>query len=243
MNWQTLSLHFKQTLEGGFRYLDRCGEFILEAVERLNFVPGETKPSGAKLEIPELGLKATVDTTELNAVQEIPGEETKPFLKACVDLVALAHKHFTPTRVVKNGFAAKYFVGFANAEAALQASLKFGDDYHQELGKVLGMVPAHKHLDYNFASGSLDLHVSLQPVTFEKLASFRRAATFKASRDERAQVERHNLSADRTGRIPGHAVMLELDLIEFDPPKDALEKHFQELLRLRSVLRKQFDVL
>ena len=100
-----------QTLEGGFRYLDRCGEFILEAVARLNFVPGETKPSGAKLEIPELGLKATVDTTELNVVQEIPGEETKPFLKACVDLVALAHKHFTPTRVVKNGFAAKYFVG------------------------------------------------------------------------------------------------------------------------------------
>ncbi len=216
MNWQTLSLHFKQTLEGGFRYLDRCGEFILEAVERLNFVPGETKPSGAKFEIPELGLKATVDTTELITVQEIPGEETDTFLKTCVDLVALVHKHFTPKRVVKNGFAAKYFVGFANAEAALQASLKFGDDYHQELGKVLGMVP----------------------VTFEKLASFRRAATFKASRDEKAQVERHNMSADRTDRIPGHAVMLELDLIEFDPPKDALEKHFQELLRLRSVLRR-----
>jgi hypothetical protein len=242
MNWQTLSLHFKQTLEGGYRYFDRCGEFMLEAVERLNFVPGEIKPSGAKLEIPERGLTAAVDATELIAVQEVPGEETNSFLKTCIDLVALAHKHFTPRRVVKNGFAMKSFVGFANAEAALRASLEFGDKYHQDLGKVLGMVPAHKRLDYNFTSGSLDLHVLVQPVTFEKIASFRRAANFKASRNEKARVERHNLAADRTGGIPGHAVMMELDLIEFEPPQDALEKHFQELARRKSVLQKQFGV-
>ena len=61
MTWQTFSLHFKQTYEGGYRYLDRCGEFMIEAVERLDFIPGDIKPTGAKLEIPEKGIVANVD--------------------------------------------------------------------------------------------------------------------------------------------------------------------------------------
>src|SRR5438128_5857217 len=94
LNWQTLNLHFKQTLEGGFRYLDRCGEFILEAVERLNFVIGETKPSGAKLEITEFGLKATVVTNELFTAQEFTGEDTNTSLKSGDVLVFLGCNDF-----------------------------------------------------------------------------------------------------------------------------------------------------
>ena len=56
MSWQTLSFHFKQQYDGAFRYLDRCGEFMLAAVEQMNFLPGDPKPIGAKLEIPERGL-------------------------------------------------------------------------------------------------------------------------------------------------------------------------------------------
>ena len=52
MTWQTFSLHFKQTYEGGYRYLDRCGEFISEAVERLDFIPEDAKPTAAKLRTP-----------------------------------------------------------------------------------------------------------------------------------------------------------------------------------------------
>src|SRR5437899_3145583 len=99
MTWQTLSLHFKQTFEGGFRYFDRCGEFMLEAVERLNCIPGEIKPTGAKLEIPEHGLTAIVDATELAAAQEIPGDDAGFFLKTCMELATLSHKHFAPRRV------------------------------------------------------------------------------------------------------------------------------------------------
>lgn len=40
MSWQTLSLHFKQQYDGAFRYLDRCGEFMLAAVDEMNFLPG-----------------------------------------------------------------------------------------------------------------------------------------------------------------------------------------------------------
>jgi hypothetical protein len=53
MPWKTLSLHFKQTYDGGYRYLDKCGEFMLAAAEALNVIPGDIKPSGAKMEIPE----------------------------------------------------------------------------------------------------------------------------------------------------------------------------------------------
>jgi hypothetical protein len=64
MAWETLSLHFKQQYDGAYRYLDRCGEFMLAAVEKMDFMPGDTKPEGAKLEIPENGFSAAVDTLE-----------------------------------------------------------------------------------------------------------------------------------------------------------------------------------
>ncbi len=81
MTWQPLSLHFKQTYDGAYRYLDRCGEFILAAVEKMNFMPGDPKPTGAKLDIPEHGLTATIDCLELAVVQELPDDKGEFFFK------------------------------------------------------------------------------------------------------------------------------------------------------------------
>src|SRR2546426_11487522 len=103
MSWRTLSRHFKQQYDGAFRYLDRCGEFMLAAVEKLNFQPGDAKPIGAKLEIPEHGLVATVDTLELVVVQELP-EDEEFFLKTCLGLSELVNEHFKPNRITRNGF-------------------------------------------------------------------------------------------------------------------------------------------
>jgi len=94
---------------GAFRYLDRCGEFMLAAVEQMNFLPGDAKPTGAKLEIPELGLTAAVDTLELVAAQEMPGSDDEFFLKTCVGLAALVNEHFQPTSIIRNGFACKSY--------------------------------------------------------------------------------------------------------------------------------------
>ncbi len=242
MAWQTLSLHFKQTYDGAYRYLDRCGEFMLAAVEKMNFMPGEPKPTGAKLEIPERGLNATIDALELAVVQELPDDNGEFFFKTCSNLAALAAEHFTPKRVLRNGFASKSYWPMPTAESPLAASLTFGDAFHVELGKSLGMVPAHKKIDCNFSSGSMDLHILLHPVTFEKISVNRHTANFKASSAQKQRVDRLNKFADRFSVPLSHALMLELDLMEAEPPQGPMDKHFNELKRQTELLRNKFVI-
>lgn len=244
MSWQTLSLHFKQQYDGGFRYLDRCGEFMLAAVEEMDFLPAETKPSGAKLEIPEHGFTAGVDTLELVAAQDMPdGDEF--FLKTCIGLVELTDNHFKPTRIIQNGFAGRFYWPIPNVDALLASSLRFDGDGPMELGKKLGMVPAHQRLDFNLTSGSMDLHVVLQPVTFENVSINRQTAKFKAPPIFQRRAERHNKAADRFNIPLSHALMLEVDLSEAEPPQassDSLKQHFQQMKSHADTLRKEFSV-
>ncbi len=55
--WQPFSFHFKQVYNEEYRYLDKCGEFMIQAIKKLDFVAGEAQVIGAKLEKPELGIK------------------------------------------------------------------------------------------------------------------------------------------------------------------------------------------
>ncbi len=127
-----------------------------------------------------------------------------------------------------------------NAEWPLAASLIFGDTFHVELGKMLGMVPAHKKIDCNFSSGSMDLHVLLHPVTFEKVWINRYTANFKASSAQKQRIDRQNKFADRVSVPLSHALMLELDLMEDEPPQGSMDMHFNELKRQTELLRNEF---
>jgi len=90
MAWQTLSLHFKQTYEGGYRYLDKCGEFMIAASDKLKFIPGDAKPTGAKMEIPEYGVNMACDANSLAVSQELPPEDDEFFVGVCSGSVELA---------------------------------------------------------------------------------------------------------------------------------------------------------
>jgi hypothetical protein len=117
---------------------------MLAAVEKMNFLPVEPKPTGAKLEIPERGLTAAIDSLELAVAQELPDDNGEFFLKTCSGLAALANEHFTPKSVTRNGFASKSYWPMPTAELLLATSLTFGDAFHVEL-KRSAMVPAHKN--------------------------------------------------------------------------------------------------
>jgi hypothetical protein len=244
MAWQTLSLHFKQTYEAGYRYFDKCGEFMVAAADKLNFIPGEIKPTGAKMEIPEYGVNASCDANSLSISQELPPDDATYFLNLCKEAVALVATHIQPKSIVKNGFAVKTYWAFSNVQDMLAASLKVGGDYHKEAGKILGMIPDHKRLDYTFASGSKGLHVVVQPVSFERVNLTKQNAGFQASKIEKNRIDRRNKFADRIVNVSlSHAIILELDLTEDDPPEGVLlDKHFAELKQQSDKLRKQFII-
>lgn len=242
MSWRTFTLAFKQKYEGGYRYLDRCGEFMLEAEERLNFMSVDAKPIGAKFEMPEHGIKCTVDASELFLLQELPGDDSSRFLSLAQELSSLAEKHFTPRHTSSIGLALRSFWPLNSADQALAASLHLKDPVQMEMGKTLGMVPRDKKLDFHFTSGSMLLHVSIEALTFEKIAVNRQNPNFSASHAQKEKIDRINKGAERFQVHLSHALSLDLDLIESDPPKDSLKNHYDQLMSSVASLRKQFSL-
>ena len=241
--WETLSVHFKQTYEGGYRYLDRCGEFMIAAEERMQFIPGDIKPTGAKLEIPEHGVNATCDANIMAASQELSVGDGSYFLGICKGLTQLSAELFQPKSIVKNGFAWKSYWPFSNVRDMLANSLKFGGEFEMILGKMIGMIPDHKKLDYMFNSGSKELHLMVQPVTFEKVNVTKQTPGFRANRTEKGRIDRLNRFAQNVTGGLSHALLLEVDLMENDPPVAAsLDGHFSELKQKNEILRKHFQL-
>ena len=241
MPWQPFSFHFKQVYDEGYRYLDKCGEFMIQAINKLDFVPGEAQVIGAKLEKPELGIKAAVDSNELTLTQDQP-TDGKEFFEACEGLAKLAVGVFEPRRVWSDGFAYRAYWPFASPEAALKGSLSLGDSYQIELQKAFGMVASHKQLDYHFGAGSYELAVNIQPVTFKSVAVARYNPDFRASPQQRKWIERQNKRADRIKAGVGHVLMLLLDIVELEPPAGSLPKHFEQLLKAKSTANDVFKI-
>ena len=243
MAWKTLSLYFRQTYEGGYRYLDKCGEFMLEATEKMDFIAGEAKPTGAKLEIPDQGINLAVDANALILSQEIPSDDDTYFVGICRGTTGLASACFRPKSIIKNGFALKAYWQFSNVQDLFAASLKLGDKYHNEIAKTVGMPPDYKKLDFTFSSGSKEFHVVVQPITFDNTRLVKQNISSQANKIERNKIERRNVFADRLSDkfTASHALILELDLMESDPPADAsLENHFAELKQKFEQLKKTF---
>jgi hypothetical protein len=241
MAWKTLSLHFRQTYQGGYRYLDRCGEFMLAAEEKMDFIAGEAKPIGAKMEIPEQGLNLTCDANFLTLTQELPTVDNNFFVNVCKGSAQLALEYFKPKSILKNGFAIKEYWPFSTVQELLAASLKLGEGYQNEIGKVVGMVPEQKKLDFTFVSGSKEFHLVVQPVTFDHNRLTKQNAGSQINRVEKNRIDRRNKFADRINQdfVVSHALILELDLMENDPPADvSLEKHFEELKQKNDQLKK-----
>jgi hypothetical protein len=245
MAWKPLSLHFRQTYEGGYRYLDKCGEFMVAATQKLNFIAGDIKPTGAKLEIPEKGLTANCDSNDLTLFQVLPSDDYGYFVKLCAETATLALAHFQPLNIVRNGFAVKEFWAFSSAKEMYTASLNLNGAFQNQIGKVIGMVPDQDKLDYMFTSGSKDLHVTLQPVTFERTYMSKYNAGAQATKDVKSRIERRNEFAERVNKsfVVSHALVLELDLTENNPPEGiSLDKHFAELKQKSDLVKQLLKV-
>ena len=236
MKWTAFSLHFKQIYEGGYRYLDKCGEFIL-AAEKFNLMSAETNISGAKLTIPELGILVQANTQELSVMQELRGEDSEGFFQLVTNMVKTYSELFSPSRIESTGFASKSFLPFKSHDAALAKSLELGDKYNLALAKTVEMVPSQKKLDCNFTSGSFNFHILTHPVTFSPIGQQTHNAPGLSTDGQKKRLARLNRKAERVDHTLAHAIMLELDLVEFNPPADSLKKDFSALKKKEAAVQ------
>ena len=239
MRWEPFSLHFKQIYRGGYKFLDKCGEFVLEAERTLKTMSTETLVTGAKMEIPEDGIQISVNTIELVVFQEMIDDGGERFFNVCESVSKLAVDMFEPVAVERNGFASKKYQRCTKSEEGSEMSLGFDDSsLHDELSKAIGMVPLQRSLDLQFKSGNTLLRCRLHPLTFEKIAVQRHNAGAGATEEQKARANRFNKKADRMDRGFTHALMLEVDLMETNPPQSSLRHQFEDLLKKETAIIK-----
>ena len=230
MEWQTYSLRFRQTFANGYRYLDKCGEFILAAVDEYDLLPTDTKTSGAILSIPEKSISINVDSLALDVVQEQPVDEAF-FLEVAFGVAGLAHEKFGPLHVESNLIEVKLFSPVKTADQVLRKSLQIPGYDQQERAKEFGMAPEQQRVDVGFVSGSTRLRVVVSPTTFETINYPRRNATPNSTQTQIRRASRLTAQADRIPRFDPHAIFLEIALVEMEPPlssEEALYKLAQE---------------
>lgn len=242
MNWKPFSLHFKQQFEGGYRYLDKCGDFLLAAEQDLGFLLDDATPSGAKISIPEEGISAAADTRKITVFQEFCSDDGQGFLSVCQKLSTLYQEIFAPRTIESTGFASKSVCSFDSAADALKTSLRLGDPFHEQLARMIEMPALEKRLDMHFSAGSSDLHVLLHPLTCQSIPVQQRNEGPRLTKSEMRRIERLNRRTEKVNPRLSHVMMLELDLIEFDPPPNSLGQHFENLKKKERILRKQFKI-
>lgn len=98
-------------------------------------------------------------------------------------------------------------------------------------------------VDCHFAAGSMDLHFQIHPVTFQSLTVQRHNAPALATSVQRRRVDRLNGRASRIDTSMSHGMMMELDLLEFDPPEKALRKHFDQLKKKELALQTRYAAI
>ena len=240
MDWQPLNLYFRQTYDGGYRYLDRCGEFMLSANEQLDCVPEETKPTGAQMQIPEKATKINVDAVDLWVAQELPNMAGTFFADTVKTLSDLYHKHFNPSAVIRDGFAIRFYCPFQSEDSMLQVGRALGDSFNNSLARHIGMKSDYKKLDYYFVSGMKEFRVYIEPATFEKQNFPVQNPGFRALRKQKEYIERQNQLASKVDMKAPHAMTMLLDLKEHEPPAvKTLRNHYEDLLTKAEAL-KQF---
>ncbi len=240
MPWTHFTRRYVLQFEGGYRYLDHCGEFMIEAEETLDLLPAEdARPTGARLEKPEEGVTVTLDASQLTVVQEFGGEVDEPFVALCEPLAVLATKHIEPRAVRSRAFRLLSFLPMGSLDEAMRYVLRVGGEHQTELGRALQMTPSHKKIDYVFTSGNVDVNVVLSATTFESVTVRRLAAGVRASERQKKRIERVNLAADRLQLPTKYVAMLEIGATEYAPPSGELPGLFDRLKKLEMLAKEK----
>jgi hypothetical protein len=237
--WKLLDYTVKYTYLAGYRYLDRCGEFMVRADRDFGFVPKENAtPTGASLICPEKQMECNLNGDFLQVIQHHPKPDNKEIRSVSAEFAELAWDLIQPEAISLFGCAVNSFLPYPTEEAALKASLSLpGAD-----GIDLDMPACETELKRRFRAGSRDLAIHVRPVSLRQQETAAQLPRFDSTRAQRERLERLN-RANRLsgGSFAAFGIYLSVDLREYEPGEIDLANQFRDLLRYQTELEKRFE--
>jgi len=240
VNWQPFSIRFRQVFARGYRYLDKCGEFMLAAEDEFEFMPNELKATGAQLAIPERGIRASVDAFALELVQETPVEEDF-FASLSAGVASLVQEHFSPV-VETRMFEVKFCLPMSTEADAENAMLRFRNEApSKKLEDEFDMPLLTRKIEFSFESGSQRLNLLIQPIAFEAIRQNRHNPVLQATDSQATRAERLTAQTNRMPQFAPYAVFLEMALTEEKPPLSGDEDLLNVLIQKANKAKKYYQ--
>ena len=247
MNWIDFNFSFRQQYDGGYRYLDKCGEFLIEAEAKHGFMLNDIKPAGGSLQLPEESIDVQVDSAALNISQENPKFET--LLDKAKILTDLVLRHFGPVNIEMNVVNLKSYWPIHSIDE-LAKTLKVSKMFFKKeekpdfdiLADAVGMIPAYRNDSFAFKSGSKDLIVNLSTFTFTSTQKKNFNAVFNSTEREQKRISRINARTARFVEPPPYGFMLEVVLREVKPPENGVDSLFEDAMKKLRILKELYKL-
>lgn len=196
---------------------------MVRAENELGFLPSEAQPTGARLDHPEEAIHLELDAEGLFMSQNLKSSTLEGFTATCEKTANLSSELLRPATIFYSGLSVKLHWMFHSEDAALEASLKVGGAFPEDLANSLGMNPLHQSRTFAFQSGSYELHIRVKPVCFSQPASSsQKSHGFRQTKSQKAKIDRQNASEKLKVSPLGYALILDVDLQERNPPEGAL---------------------
>ncbi|MFA6566612.1 MAG: hypothetical protein WCS96_00220 [Victivallales bacterium] len=247
MNWIDFNFSFRQQYDRGYRYLDRFGEFLVEAETNHGFMPNDIKPIGGNLQLPEECIDVQIDSASLNVSQENPKLEI--LLDKTKILTDLVLKYFEPVNIEMNVVNLKSYWPIHSIDE-LAKTLKVSEMFFKKeekpdfdvLADAIGMIPVYRNDSFAFKSGSKDLVVNLNTFTFTSTQKKNFNAVINSTEREQKRISRINARTARFVEPPPYGFMLEIVLREEKPPESGFDSLFENAMKKLGILKELYKL-
>jgi hypothetical protein len=209
-------IQFEQVFDGGYRYLDRCGEFMETVRKELNFMHVSVNPAGCDMESTDssIRLQASIDHVLVTSTEPNRG----PALVKVADFSCItAARLFQPFNVEHNRVTLSSVITTNTLEESFGLSVSLFPSLSAELSGFLDLPPLNQDLNVAFESGSHRVHVHLYPVAVDVTSQERRLPALGYPKAQGQHLLRKAKKLEQTALRPTYALNLEISVVESDP--------------------------
>jgi hypothetical protein len=214
--FKDLQIQFEQRFDGGYRFFDKCGEFVSAVREELGFMLLNINLTGCDLESPDTSLRLRASADQLVVVSTEP-EKQNEFVRVADFASKRAIELFSPFVVEYNHLTLSALQQTQSLQASFSRSITLLPTPIQDLSEQLNLPALNQDFTLSFESGTLRVHVRMQPAVRNVSVAERRLPVLGLPKAQAEHLIRREKRLSAKVETPFYGVSLDISVVESEP--------------------------
>jgi len=215
-SFKDLQIQFEQRFDGAYRFFDKSGEFVSTLREEFGFMLLNVNLTGCEMESPDLSLRLHISSDHLLVVSTEPEKQNE--LVQVADFASkTAVQLFLPFVVEYNQLSLSSLEHTPSLQASFSRSIELLPTTIQDLSKELDLPPLNQDFMFSFESGTLRIHVRVQPAVRSVGISERRLPVMGIPKAQSQHLLRKEKKLSGQQDKPSYGISLDISVVESEP--------------------------